>query len=126
MNVDLQQVGADIAKGIRRVFRGIELELKPGKLPVDSVNKFAANGMQLYRGVATEGFDLLGLEEKRVIFIRERLDGFSQLLQSVFWQSRMTPSAGMVQSAASSNQNTSQEPVDVPMSGQVILVQKIQ
>ena len=123
MNVDLQQVGAHIVKGIRRVFRGIELELKPGKLPVDSVNKFAANGMQQYRGVATEGFDLLGLEEKRVIFIRERFDGFGQLLQSVFWQSRMTPSAGLVESAACPNQNTSQNPVDVSMRGQFILVQ---
>lgn len=117
MNVDLQQVGPNVSKGIRRVFRWIELELNPRELPVDLANKFSADGMQLHRGLAPEGFDLLGLKQEGVILIRERLDGLSQLLQSVFWQSRMTPSAGLVQRAASSNQNTSQQPVDVPMRG---------
>ena len=35
------------------------------------------------------------LEQEGVVFIRECLNGFSQLLQSVFGQSRMTPSAGL-------------------------------
>ena len=117
MNVDLQQVGADVLKGIRRVLRWIELDLDLGDLPVDFTNKFTADGMQFDRGLATEGFDLPRLEQEGVILIRERLDGLCQLLQSVFGQSRMTPSAGLIEWAAASNQNTSQQPVDVPMRG---------
>jgi len=96
MNVDLQQVGPHVSKGIRRVFGWIELELNPGEPPVDPADEFTADGVQLYGSVAAKGLDLLGLEQEGVVFVRERLDGFSQLLQSVFWQSRMAPSAGLV------------------------------
>jgi len=100
--------------------------MNPGKPAVDPADEFAANRVKLYRGLPPKGFDFLGLEQKSVVFIRQGLDGFSQLLQSVFWQSWMTPSAGLVQRAASSNQNTSQEPVDGSMRSQFILVQEIQ
>jgi hypothetical protein len=52
--------------------------------------------MQIDRSVPAKGFDLLRLEQKGVILIRECLYGLGQFLQSVFCQSRMTPSAGLV------------------------------
>jgi hypothetical protein len=72
------------------------LELNPGEPPVDSADEFPTDGVQLYGSVAPKGLDLLGLEQEGVVFVRECLDGFSQLLQSVFWQSRMAPSGGLV------------------------------